>query len=134
MFIRRQRIIIIKNRLPKKQVNEELQWLGDSLGLFNLRDKDKSCFRVFLELIKAAKQGKSMTSDDVAEKLGLSRGTVIHHINKMMDSGIIIHMDNRYMLRVDNLTQLILELRKDIDRTIDDMKEIAGDIDRWLEL
>jgi predicted transcriptional regulator len=134
MFIQRQRIIIIKNRLPKKQVNEELQWLGDSLGLFNLRDKDKSCFRVFLELIKAAKQGKSMTSDEVAEKLGLSRGTVIHHINKMMESGIIIHMDNRYMLRVDNLTQLIMELRKDIDRTIDDMKEIAGDIDRWLEL
>lgn len=134
MFIQRQRIIIIKNRLPKKQVNEELQWLGDSLGLFNLRDKDKSCFRVFLELIKAAKQSKSLTSDDVAEKLGLSRGTVIHHINKMMESGIIIHTDNRYMLRVDNLTQLILELRKDIDRTIDDMKEIAGDIDRWLEL
>jgi predicted transcriptional regulator len=134
MFIQRQRIIIIKNRLPKKQVNEELQWLGDSLGLFNLRDKDKSCFRVFLELIKAAKQGRSLTSDDVAEKLGLSRGTVIHHINKMMESGIIIHTDNRYMLRVDNLTQLILEIRKDIDRTIDDMREIAGDIDRWLEL
>ena len=102
--------------------------------MFNLRDKDKSCFRIFLELIKAAKKGIPMTSDDIADKLGLSRGTVIHHINKMIESGIIIHMDNRYMLRVDNLTQLIQELRKDIDRTIEDMREIAEDIDRWLEL
>lgn len=134
MLIRRQRIVIIKNRLPKKQVNEELQWFGDSLGLFNIRDKDKSCFRVFLELIKAAKQGKPLTSDEVAEKLNLSRGTVIHHINKMIESGIIIHQNNRYMLRVDNLSQLVQEIRKDVDRTIDDMREIAEDIDRWLEL
>jgi predicted transcriptional regulator len=134
MLIRRQRIIIVKNRLPKKQVNEELQWLGDSLGLFNLRDKDKSCFRIFLELIKAAKKGSPLTSDEIADRLNLSRGTVIHHINKMIESGIIIHMDNRYMLRVDNLTQLVQELRKDIDRTIEDMREIAEDIDRWLEL
>ena len=134
MFIRSQRIIIVRNRPPKKQVNEELQWLGDSLGLFNLRDKDKSCFRIFLEIIKAAKHGKPLTSDELADKLGLSRGTVIHHINRMIESGIIIHQDNRYMLRVDNLTQLVQELRKDIDRTIDDMREIAEDIDRWLEM
>ena len=134
MFIRSQRIIIVRNRPPKKQVNEELQWLGDSLGLFNLRDKDKSCFRIFLEIIKSAKQGKPLTSDELADKLNLSRGTVIHHINRMIESGIIIHQDNRYMLRVDNLTQLVQEIRKDIDRTIDDMSEIAEDIDRWLEM
>ena len=134
MLIRRQRIVIVRNRLPKKQVNEELQWLGDSLGLFNLRDKDKSCFRIFLELIKAAKQGNPLTSDQIAEKLHLSRGTVIHHINKMIESGIIIHQDNRYMMRVDTLTQLVHELRKDVERAIDDMREIAEDIDRWLEL
>ncbi|MBW2991865.1 winged helix-turn-helix transcriptional regulator [Candidatus Woesearchaeota archaeon] len=134
MFIRSQRIVIVRNRLPKKTVNEELQWLGDSLGLFNLRDKDKSCFRIFLELIKAAKKGQPQTSDQIAEKLHLSRGTVIHHINKMIESGIIIHQNNKYMMRVDTLTQLVQELRKDLDRAIDDMREIAEDIDRWLEL
>lgn len=134
MFIRRQKIIIIRNRLPKKQVNEELQWFGDSLGLFNLRDKDKSCFRVFLELVKAAKHGTPITSDEMAEKLHLSRGTVIHHINKMIESGIIIHQQNKYMLRVDNLSQLIEELRKDAERTLSDLKEVAEDIDKWLEM
>lgn len=134
MFIRRQKIIIIRNRLPKKQVNEELQWFGDSLGLFNLRDKDKSCFRVFLELVKSAKHGTPITSDEIAEKLYLSRGTVIHHINKMIESGIIIHQANKYMLRVDNLSQLIEELKKDAERTLNDLKQVAEDIDKWLEM
>ena len=88
----RQRITIINIRKPKEQnINEELQWFGTSLGLFNLRDKDKSCFRVFIELLKSAKQKQIVTSDELASKLGLSRGTIIHHINKLLESGLVVH-------------------------------------------
>ena len=53
MAIIRQRITIINVRKPAlRTINDELQWLGSSLGLFNLRDKDKSCFRIFIELLK----------------------------------------------------------------------------------
>ena len=68
-------------------VNQELQWIGNSLGLFNLRDKDSSCFRVFITLVKRAKQNTPISSDDVAERLRLSRGTVVHHLNKLIESG-----------------------------------------------
>ena len=34
------------------QIDQELQWIGSSLGLFNLRDKDKSCYRIFITLLK----------------------------------------------------------------------------------
>ncbi len=51
-----QRITIINIRKPaERSINQELQWLGTSLGLFNLRDKNKSCFRIFIDLLKAAK-------------------------------------------------------------------------------
>ncbi len=135
MIIRHQRITIVNVRKPsERNVNYELQWLGTSLGLFNLRDKDKSCFRIFLELLKAAKSKKPMTSDELALKLKLSRGTVIHHINRLMESGLVIHDANHYMLRVDNLNMLISEIEKDVQRTLGDLKEIASDIDGWLGL
>lgn len=135
MLIRRQKITIIRHRLPvRKNLNEELQWFGNSLGLFNLRDKDKSCFRIFIELIKSAKKNQPVTSDDIAEKLGLSRGTVIHHINKLIDAGIVIVDRNKYMLRVDNLETLVEEIKKDVVRTVDDLRQVAEDIDKWLEL
>ncbi len=135
MIIRHQKITIINVRKPvEKNINGELQWIGTSLGLFNLRDKDKSCFRIFLELLKSAKLNQALTSDDIASKLMLSRGTVIHHINKLMESGLVIHDRNKYMLRVENLKMLISEIEKDVQRTLGDLKEIATDVDKWMGL
>ena len=135
MIIRHQKITIINLRKPvQKNINQELQWLGTSLGLFNLRDKDRSCFRVFLEMLKAAKAKKPLNSDEMALNLGLSRGTVIHHITKLMESGLVIHEKNKYLLRVDNLKMLISEIEKDMQRTLGDLKEVASNIDEWMGL
>jgi predicted transcriptional regulator len=129
-----QRITIIKTRKPAEQdLNHELQWLGSSLGLFNLRDKDKSCFRIFIELLKAAKVRIALSSDELAYKLGLSRGTVVHHINRLLDSGIVVHEGKKYLLRVNNLRSLVDEVEKDLLRTCHDLKEIAEDIDEKLK-
>jgi predicted transcriptional regulator len=130
-----QRITIINIRKPViKNINQELQWLGTSLGLFNLRDKDKSCFRIFIELLKATKEKKALSSDELAFRLNLSRGTVIHHINKLIGAGIVTHYRNRYMLRVDNLSSLIEEVEKDIRRTCESLKSVATEIDAKLGL
>ena len=131
----RQRITIANIRKPAEHnVNQELRWFGSSLGLFNLRDKDKSTFRLFIELLKSAKAKQTLTSDELASKLSLSRGTIIHHINKLMESGIVIHEGNRYTLRVENLKTLIDEVEKDIRRACDDLKEVAKEIDERLGL
>ncbi len=131
----RQRITIVNIRKPAEaNVNQELQWFGSSLGLFNIRDKDKSCFRVFIELLKSAKAHQTLTSDNLAERLDLSRGTIIHHINRLMESGIVIHERNTYILRVDSLKSLIDEVEKDMRRACDDLKEVAKEIDSRLGL
>ena len=130
-----QRITIIKFRKPlKKNINEELQWFGSSLGLFNLRDKDSSCFRVFIELVKSSRKKKPLSSDELAYKTGLSRGTVIHHLNKLMGSGIVVSEKNKYILRVENLKVLVDEIEKDIKRACSDLKDIAKNIDEELGL
>lgn len=130
-----QRITIIRAPIPRKRnINEELRWLGHSLGLFNIRDKDQSLFRVFIELLKSAKQKKPVTSDEVANRLGLSRGTVIHHINKLIESGLALNHHNKYTLRVDTLEVLIDEVRKDLERVCHDLKDIAKNIDNFLGL
>tara|TARA_Y100000310_G_scaffold326243_1_gene390872 strand:- start:493 stop:900 length:408 start_codon:yes stop_codon:yes gene_type:complete len=131
----RQRITIATIKRPaEKTLNRELLWLGTSLGLFSLRDKDKSCYRVFIELLRSAKKGQPLTSDELAEKLDLTRGTIIHHINRLIEAGIVIHEGTRYLLRVDNLSTLISEMEKDFKRVFEDLKEIAEDIDEKLGL
>jgi predicted transcriptional regulator len=130
MIIINQRITIIKSGQPRSQnINDELQWFGRSLGLFSLRDKDKSSFRVFIELLKSAKQQKAVSSDELAYKLNLTRGTVVHHLRKLMDAGIVISDKNKYQLRVDNLISLVEEIERDFKQASEDLKRVARDID-----
>ena len=129
------RITIVNIKKPRSQsLNEELQCVGSSLGLFNLRDKNSSCFRIFIELLKSAKTENPLSSDDLALHLNLSRGTVMHHINKLMEAGIVIHQGNQYLLRVHQLQSLIDELQKDLQRTLDDLKSAAKEIDDMMGL
>lgn len=134
-MIHSHRITIINIRRPvQKNINQELQWLGSSLGLFNLRDKDKSCFRLFIELVKTSKENRPLTSDELSYKLSLSRGTVVHHLHKLLDSGIVVQAKKGYILRVHNLQDLINEMEKDMERTFSDLKKMAEEIDRGLGL
>ncbi|MFP4117747.1 MAG: ArsR/SmtB family transcription factor [Candidatus Woesearchaeota archaeon] len=127
------KITLINARKPPNfDINEELRWIGASLGLFNMRDKDQSCFRVFIEMIKNARSEDGISSDELAYRLELSRGTVVHHLNKLIQSGIVIVEKNKYHLRVDSLDALISEIEKDLERTIQDMKEVASEVDTYL--
>ena len=135
MLITSQRITIIRLRRPlSKNINDELHWLGHSLGLFGSRDRDKSCFRLFIELLKQAHNEEGLTSDSLAEKLALSRGTVVHHLRKLQESGIVIAQNNRYLLRVSDLETLVEEVNYDIDRTFEALTEMARAIDKEIEL
>ena len=81
-----------------------------------MRDKDRSCYRIFLELIKSAKLGEPLSSDEIAERLNLSRGTVVHHLNRLMDSGLVVHQQRKYILRVDRLERLIVSIHENSNK------------------
>ena len=130
------RVTIIRTQEPRTQnINELLQWFGGTLGLFNLRDKDRSCFRIFIVLLNNLKQNISgISSDDIANKTGLSRGTVIHHLNRLMETGIVDVDHNRYFLKVDSLEELVEVVRGDVNKAFDSLADIGKDIDNILGL
>ena len=127
------RITVIKvRRTSSDDVNKELQWLGNSLGLFNLRDKDSSCFRVFITLVRRSRQNEALSSDDIATRLSLSRGTVVHHLTKLMNSGIVIREREGYLLREANLVKVVRDIQRDTQAMLQEMEEVAKDIDERL--
>lgn len=129
------KITIISARKPvETDINEQLQWFGGSLGLFGMRDKDKSCFRVFIVLLKNLKEEGPISSDEIALRTGLSRGTVIHHINKLMSSGIVTSEKAGYQLKVDTLEDLVDLIKNNVDRAFANLKDVGKDLDRKLGL
>lgn len=129
------RITIVQTRKPAEQnLNQTLQWLANSLGLFNLRDRENTCFRIFIELVKNAKSDRELTSDELAYRLGLTRGTIVHHLNKLIEAGLVLERKNRYYLRVNNLKHLIAEVENDVLIALKDLKRTAADLDEQLGL
>ena len=127
------KIILVKiRRGATEDVNRELQWLGNSLGLFNLRDRDSSCFRVFITLVRKANDNKAMTSDEIAERLHLTRGTVVHHLTKLMDSGIVVREREGYLLRERDLSTVIKDIKRDMEAMFSELNEVAKEIDERL--
>ena len=125
------KIIIVRAKKPTdNNLNAELQWLSISLGLFNLRDKERSMFRLFVELLKAAKRNEQLQSDELAYRLHLTRGTIVHHLNKLIDSGLVVTSHNKYMLRVRSLERLVKEIHADVDEFLKEVEDAGKDLDK----
>lgn len=131
MITRFQRITIVRIRSPERALNPEIQWLSESLGLFSERDKDRSCFRLFLAILQSK---KGLSSDELAFKLDLSRATVVHHLSKLIASGLVVIEDNKYVLRAKNLQQTLKEMKEDVLSAYEEMEAKAKEIDKKLNL
>jgi predicted transcriptional regulator len=127
------KVTIIKvRRTPTENINQELQWIGNSLGLFNQRDKDSSCFRVFITLVKKARRNEPLSSDEIAEQLHLSRGTVVHHLTRLMEAGIVIREREGYLLREAMLQQIVRDIQRDMENIFSELNNVAKEIDERL--
>lgn len=133
-MIKRKITIINVRHALNESLNDKLRWFGNALGLFGERDRDKSCFRIFITLIKAKKFHKGLSSDEIAEQLQLTRGTVVHHLNNMIERGIIVTNNRKYELRADNLEDLIQLLKDDAINTFNNLNSSAEELDRVLGL
>ncbi len=129
------RITIIKEKkFPKANINDLLMLFGESLGLFSMRDKDKSCYRIFITLIKALKMKVELTSDELAAQTGLTRGTVVHHLNRLMAAGIVTSHKNKYYIEHENLKAMVASMRVGMNALLDDLSGVAEKIDTTLDL
>lgn len=126
------KVTVIQVKKKPTSINEKIQWLSHSLGLVSTRDKEKSCYRLFIELIKASRKGNPLTSDELAYKLNLSRGTVIHHLSKLIAAGLVVQENNKYSLRKKDLKTTIEAMRSDMDETFEDIEKVADNIDSML--
>ncbi|MEK6932803.1 MAG: ArsR family transcriptional regulator [Nanoarchaeota archaeon] len=124
---------LIKIKKPTgNDPNRHIIWLCESLGLITKRDKDRNCFKVFSEIVKTNKEKKYLTSKQISKTLKISRSNVIHYLNKLISSGLIIKIGNRYELREDNLTLLINEIEKDARLIFEDLKRVGLEVDKGL--
>ena len=113
----------------EKKLDEDIEWVCNSLGFLTSRDQDKTAFRILKALIKSAKKGKGLTSEELTEHVEPTVGSVIYHLKKLMKAGLVVKLDTAYELRMKSFLKTIDEIEKEIIHTLEDIKKIAKDID-----
>lgn len=121
-------------KLSTVNVEEDLKWICRSFGFFESRDKKRTAYRIFKAIVEAARHNGGLSSDELAEKLALSRGTMIHHLNKMIKSGLVIHHEGQYKMRGRNLKSTIEEIQRDLNRIFEDLENVSETVDEALDL
>ncbi len=126
------RITISIEPIPEADTNEQLHWISQALGLFNERDKEKSCHRIFVELIKAKKSKDTLSSQDLADRSHLSRATVLHHLDKLIESNLVAEKNHEFELVDSDMSSIILRLKKEMNDFMEEMEKISRKLDEEL--
>ncbi len=114
-------------------LNDDIDYLCRSLGYFSQRDKHDTAGKIFRFLVKeTCDPEKNVSSDEIADRLDLTRGAIVHHLNNFIKAGIVIRDHNKYRLRSASLQKSMEEIRQDIDRIMNEMIKIAIEIDEKL--
>ena len=129
------RIVTVKRvrSPPPGNIEDDIDFICRSFGYFSLRDKQATAGRIFRLIVKEGCGDKDgLCSDDLSEKLELSRGAILHHLNNFIKSGLIVKENNSYRLRSQSLQKSIEEIKIDIDRIFNQMIKISKEIDEKL--
>ena len=129
---RRASFKIVIRRLERplsSSLDDEFEWICRSLGFFEAIDRDKTASNIFREVVRATEQGKPLTSSEIAERVKMSRGSVVNHLNNLQRSGLIVRQGRHYLARSRSMFRTIEEIEEDIERIFSKMKKTAREID-----
>jgi len=112
----------------------DIDWICKSLGFVSARDSEETASKIFRAIIDAMSRDMMLSSDDISEISGVTRGAVIHHLNSYISAGIIIHRNKKYILRTRSVESTVEELEREILHVLHDIKKIAREVDQRLGL
>lgn len=125
------KVVIRKVERPyTNDFEHQMAWICSSLGFFEPIDKDKNAAAVFKEIVFATERGEALTSTAVAQRIGMSRGSTINHLNRLLKSGMVEKSGRFYSARSRSLERTIEEIEADVDRIFEQLKRSATEIDR----
>ncbi|MCL4373868.1 MAG: hypothetical protein M1360_03240 [Candidatus Marsarchaeota archaeon] len=121
------KIVIRSVERPRSDTPESIiRWFCNVLDLDSDIEED-----LLKKFIKAANQNKSISSSELKFE-NVARSTVIYHLNRFIDAGLVVRKGRKYMFRGPNMSSLIEEMEYDIDREMQRMLDFAKELDRQL--
>lgn len=128
-----EKIVIKSVTKPEK---EDIDYLSMWFcKVFDLNNKENEIEPAILkELIIKSASGEGVTSKELNKELSVPRSTVIYHLNRFIDAGLIIRKGTKYYLRSDDLASTIEDIQAEMFREFNRLIGLAQRMDNILEV
>ena len=129
----RMKSIMIRSveRSSSKKPEELIRWFCYAFGLSN--DEETGIEeQILIRFAYAAKKNEGIPSSAITIKPEIARSTIIYHLNRLIDSGLIVKKGRKYYLRATEMSKAIEEIEYDLNREIMKMLAAAKEFDRLI--
>lgn len=106
----------------------ELVSLCRKMRLMSERDTDATLPQV-LKVMMLHSRGQPVGGSELSELSGINRITIIHHLKRLENAGLVQRQESKYVLRVRSAEDMILEFRKEMERSFAEMDDLAREFD-----
>jgi len=74
-------------------------------------------------------RGKPVGGSDLSRISGINRITIIHHLGRLEDAGLVRRSEGKYILKIQSAEDMLMEFRKEMEKHFSEMDEMAREID-----
>ena len=109
-----------------------IRWYCDVFGLSNPEAENPVEEQILKSFVEAARDGKGLSSSEIDLETKLARSTVIYHLNRFRDAGLIVKKGRKYYLRAGEMEKVIQEIGYDLERELRGLIDTSKRLDMMM--
>jgi DNA-binding transcriptional ArsR family regulator len=109
-----------------------IRWYCDVFGLSNPDAENPIEEQILKSFVEAARDGRGLSSSELDLETKLARSTVIYHLNRFRDAGLIVKRGRKYFLRAAKMEGVIQEIGYDLERELRGLVDNAKRLDMMM--
>lgn len=122
-------LTLVRVRQTAAAPDDELESFCRHLRILSTRDMDGTVTVVFRSMLVEGRQ-QPVGSSELAKTTHLNRVTIIHHLQRLEQMGLVEHTQRKYKLRVSGLCEAVEQMRTEMMRSFEEAEGIARSLDR----
>jgi len=108
--------------------DDELEQFCRSLQIVTRRDTDGTVTTVIRTMMTEFPQD-SVGSTELAQKTNLNRVTILHHLKRLQDAGIVQKYERRYRLSPHGFGEVVRKMREQTEQMFSQAQDLARKLD-----
>ncbi len=112
----------------ERDIEDELGSFCRAMKIISRRDMDGTVTVVFRSILTKGR-AQPVGSSELAGFTHLNRVTIIHHLQRLEQMGLVEHTERKYRLRPNGLCEAVERMREEMLGSLREAEELAGQLE-----